>query len=580
MSGQVIRLSDVLDQDTGALLAEKDAQIAALQAELAEERTEKEALRAETERLYRICEDEVVLNDLFAVSNKLISPMHKIGLWAYYKQWPTMAKNDSGLGETIARDIAPLMGGNKDNILSALTRGKKLGLINKPKPHRKKLLHEGTNKPILDERTGKPKYTSRLFTSKTDRWDDLTTLRDYVQPELLRAHGGTRTKKEIPTCPTCGLPADKEHATLHCPNNHTWEVTTDFEAEAEEVKRQDDISLDDQELVSIFDEVEPEETPSEMARCHPIEDIEGQDDISEPALEELRRYAQFVCWRYGSLNLATGKRKKIPLNPKTCGQASVTAPDTWGTYDEALALKNRARLVDGIGFVFTDSDPFIGLDLDGCIDENGIVSDQAAAIISALDSYPENSPSHTGLHIIVKGELPAAIKTSAIEMYSTGRYFTFTGEQLPGTPGTIEARQAEITALYQQIAPPAPAIAPEHPCASIATDDDLMLLSRALQDDKFARLMAGDTSDYGGDESRADMALVRKLAFYTGNDPARIDALFQQSSLYRPKWHEKRGAMTYGALTIAKIAGDDPPVHTRPQPSPETAPALREAVGR
>jgi hypothetical protein len=174
------------------------------------------------------------------------------------------------------------MGGNPDNVLSAITRGAKLGLINKPKPHRKKLLYEGTNKPILDERTGKPKYISRLFTSKTDRWNELATLREYIQPELLRAHGGHHPKKPkdpIPTCPHCHEPATKEHTELECANKHKWNVNRTFEAESDDVKPQDDNSLSDQELAAIFDGVD--EALSETASCPSIEDIGPQDDISD-----------------------------------------------------------------------------------------------------------------------------------------------------------------------------------------------------------------------------------------------------------------------------------------------------------
>jgi hypothetical protein len=263
------------------MISSPSQDIEALQREIEQLRAENEALRAETERLYRIVEDEPWVDDLFRLSNKIISPMHKLSLWAYRKTWPTLSKNDFGLGETNARDLAPMIGGNPDNILEALARAKTLGIIKKPKPYREKLINED-GKPILDKH-GKQKYISKLFTCPTDEFDDVASWPKHTQPELLRAHGGPRTKREIPTCPTCGLPADKEHATLHCPNNHTWEVHTDFEAEAESLKCQDAISDDDAELAAIFDEVEPEpeELPSEMSRCHPTEERERQDAISD-----------------------------------------------------------------------------------------------------------------------------------------------------------------------------------------------------------------------------------------------------------------------------------------------------------
>ncbi len=68
---------------------------------------------------------------------------------------------------------------------------------------------------------------------------------------------------------------------------------------------------------------------------------------------------------------------------------------------------------------------------------------------------------------------------------------------------------------------------------------------------KFARLWMGDTGDYDGDDSRADLALCGMLAFYCGADAERIDRLFRQSRLMREKWDDKRKQSTYGRDTIA-----------------------------
>ena len=66
----------------------------------------------------------------------------------------------------------------------------------------------------------------------------------------------------------------------------------------------------------------------------------------------------------------------------------------------------------------------------------------------------------------------------------------------------------------------------------------------------FTRLWNGDSSDFGGDQSRADMELCGLLAFYTGRNAVQMDNLFRSSLLYREKWDEKRGALTYGEKTI------------------------------
>ena len=85
------------------------------------------------------------------------------------------------------------------------------------------------------------------------------------------------------------------------------------------------------------------------------------------------------------------------------------------------------------------------------------------------------------------------------------------------------------------------------------TGDDFELISKAStasNGDKFAALWQGNLSNYANDHSRADQALCMMLAFWTGGDEPRIDSLFRRSGLYRPKWDEKRGELTYGQITI------------------------------
>ena len=61
-------------------------------------------------------------------------------------------------------------------------------------------------------------------------------------------------------------------------------------------------------------------------------------------------------------------------------------------------------------------------------------------------------------------------------------------------------------------------------------------------------LWRGDTSRFGGDHSRADQALCCHLAFWTNYDAERIDRLFRQSALMRPKWD----SASYRRATLSK----------------------------
>ena len=63
-------------------------------------------------------------------------------------------------------------------------------------------------------------------------------------------------------------------------------------------------------------------------------------------------------------------------------------------------------------------------------------------------------------------------------------------------------------------------------------------------------LYQGDTSGYGDDHSRADLALCSHLAYWTNSDELRMDRMFRESGLMRAKWDERHGEQTYGAMTL------------------------------
>jgi putative DNA primase/helicase len=67
----------------------------------------------------------------------------------------------------------------------------------------------------------------------------------------------------------------------------------------------------------------------------------------------------------------------------------------------------RKKDLDGIGFVFTESDPFCGVDLDACVDpKTGEIASWASEIVRELNSYTAFSPSGTGLHVLLRAEFP------------------------------------------------------------------------------------------------------------------------------------------------------------------------------
>jgi putative DNA primase/helicase len=140
--------------------------------------------------------------------------------------------------------------------------------------------------------------------------------------------------------------------------------------------------------------------------------------------DELKVRPQWVVWK------AVGEKPdKIPYSPESGRRASSTDLLTWSTFENACEALGAGEY-SGLGFVFSSGDPYAGIDLDGCVDaQTGEVAVWAFEIIKYFDSYTELSATGTGVHIIVRGDVPSRRKDE-IEMYSSKRFFTMTGHVL------------------------------------------------------------------------------------------------------------------------------------------------------
>jgi putative DNA primase/helicase len=206
--------------------------------------------------------------------------------------------------------------------------------------------------------------------------------------------------------------------------------------------------------------------------------------------------------------------------------------------------------------VFSDDDPFCGIDLDKCRDlETGKINADAQKIIDDFASYTEISPSGKGVHIILNGKKPGPkCRKENIEIYDTKRYFTFTGNVL-NEHRTIELRQEQLDKLYDSLfakeeKPSAPKAFANSGQAILSDDQVLMKAKNAQNSAKFSALWSGDISGYKS-ASEADCALCCELAWWT-RDNDQIDRLFRQSGLYREKWdrQDEKGKEDYKERTI------------------------------
>lgn len=169
---------------------------------------------------------------------------------------------------------------------------------------------------------------------------------------------------------------------------------------------------------------------------------------------QLKERDQWVVWRAQAKD--DGKINKIPVNPKDKFNASVNDPNTWSSFDEAVAYYEEFKddsSIGGIGFVFTANDPFCGIDLDDCLDpKTSKIKSHAREILRDLNSYSEVSPSNTGVKIIIEGKLPDTGRNFGnVEVYDRARFFTITGERLGDFSPRVENRKEEVLSLYREL---------------------------------------------------------------------------------------------------------------------------------
>lgn len=104
----------------------------------------------------------------------------------------------------------------------------------------------------------------------------------------------------------------------------------------------------------------------------------------------------------------------------------------------------------GIGFVFTDVDPSCGIDLDKYREKNGRVNEEASRFIHRMGSYLRCGCSGDGVGIIIKAQFgTAGQRTTDIEGYASGRYFTTKGNHLAARPSTLKSCSTSWTHCFK-----------------------------------------------------------------------------------------------------------------------------------
>lgn len=265
--------------------------------------------------------------------------------------------------------------------------------------------------------------------------------------------------------------------------------------------------------------------------------------------QEMRDLPRWILWK---LTNVPGRLKPAKIPHSVDGKrADATNPTTWSTYTECL---EKLATYDGLGFVFDPSDNIFGVDYDGVRDKDtGEIDPDIFEEVLSLNSYTEVSPSGTGLHVILRGTKPgAACRAGCREMYETGRYFTVTGNHLPGTPIAITSPTVDkIKVVYDKIvseqATPKKTKSPAEVASGTEngktkqrspdlTDEEVIsLLMGSRLATLFEELCDGNLSEYDNDASAADYHLCRLISFYT-QKPDQIERIARRSKLARDKW--------------------------------------------
>jgi hypothetical protein len=231
-------------------------------------------------------------------------------------------------------------------------------------------------------------------------------------------------------------------------------------------------------------------------------------------LNELAPQPRWVAWQAQERD--PGKPPtKVPYAPRNGHQARADDPRTWGT--RAAAESRAGSLpkpfgIGGVGIEFGELADGIclgGVDLDSCLNAEGVLEPWAAEVLDRLGTYSEVSPSGTGVkgfftyRAVDLAAIRAAMGTAhgkqfkrgggehppAIELHISNRYFAVTDEHLAGTPDALCL--VSLTTLLWLIREAGPAFVGRPPAATGGACYALLPSKAQLRPDGFGQPQQG-----------------------------------------------------------------------------------------
>ncbi len=263
------------------------------------------------------------------------------------------------------------------------------------------------------------------------------------------------------------------------------------------------------------------------------------------------------------INWSFKNKTKVP-------HGSSTDENTWSTYAKLDKTKP-------IGIIFTPDCQLLGIDIDHCL-EQGVINhadeDKIRALLDIANTYTEISPSGTGLHLFLKITEPLHLvtnKKAPFEVYTKGRFFTVTKTPFGTEKNVRIVNLAEAQSILSIIGYPwgkkvtAPAVASTESVS--LTYDPLEKAFSSKNGETIKDLYNGNVSQYGDDESSADMALCAHLAFWTQKNALEMERLWVASPLGQRKKTQSR--QDYRTRTINAAIANCKEVYTPLPPPPK-----------
>lgn len=151
---------------------------------------------------------------------------------------------------------------------------------------------------------------------------------------------------------------------------------------------------------------------------------------------------------------------------------STIRPETWASWDAICAARNGNPYLIGPGFIATEQDDIVGIDLDApmrTLEKRAAFlaaspAQKARTLAYCLDilakierwaahfgAWGETSMSGKGAHIFIRGRLPEPRYEMAFggSIYASRQYIAITGHKLPWSADDVPANQAAIDELLK-----------------------------------------------------------------------------------------------------------------------------------